>query len=91
MNYPSDISMIMNLTLPEGFAAESMPEPIRFVTENNGIQVTYDASVTAGKLNVTLKYIVKQLNFDPAEYPVLKGIYDQRKQKFNEQIVLAKT
>jgi hypothetical protein len=37
MNYPSDISIILNVTLPEGYIVESVPEPIRFTTENGGV------------------------------------------------------
>lgn len=91
MNYPSETSMILNVGLPEGYIVESIPEPIRFVTENNGIQVAYNAVFASGKLNVTLKYVIKQLYFEPTGYGVLKNIYNQRHQKFNEQIVLAKT
>jgi Domain of Unknown Function with PDB structure (DUF3857)/Transglutaminase-like superfamily len=91
MNYPSEISMILNVGLPEGYVVESLPEPIRFVTENNGIQVTYEAVVAAGKINITMKYVIKQLHFESTEYGILKNIYNQRHQKYNEQIVLAKT
>ncbi len=90
MNYPSETTMIMNLELPEGYVIEALPEPIRYVTESNGIQVVYEATQSPGKLNVTMKYVLKQLYFEAAEYETLKSLYDQRKQKFNEQIVLTK-
>jgi hypothetical protein len=80
----------MNLELPEGYVIESFPEPIKYVTESNGIQVIYEATQTPGKLNVTMKYTLKQLYFEASEYETLKSLYDRRKQKFNEQIVLKK-
>jgi len=91
MNYPEEISMILNLAIPEGYTVESVPEPIRFTTENGGIQVIYETSLNPGKLNVTMKYVLKQLLFDPVDYSTLKNIFNQRQQKFNEQIVLSKS
>ncbi|MBK9983694.1 MAG: DUF3857 and transglutaminase domain-containing protein [Saprospiraceae bacterium] len=91
MNYPEEVTMILNLTLPEGYTVESIPKPIKFVTENNGIQASYNSSQTPGKLNVTMKYTLKQLAFDPTEYTALKNFYNERHQKFNEQIVLTKS
>ncbi|HZV71347.1 MAG TPA: DUF3857 and transglutaminase domain-containing protein [Saprospiraceae bacterium] len=90
MNYPEEITMIINLTLPEGYKVESTPEPIKFVTANNGILASYNSSQTPGKINVTMKYVLKQLLFNPEEYIALKNFYIQRHQKFNEQIVLTK-
>ncbi|HUQ64600.1 MAG TPA: transglutaminase-like domain-containing protein, partial [Flavitalea sp.] len=90
MNYAEEISMILDIVLPEGYKIESVPEPVRFVTEGNGIIISYNASHTPGKLNVNMKYTGKQLYFDPKEYAALKNIYSQRSQKFNEQIVLSK-
>ena len=90
MNYPEEISMIMDITLPEGYVIESVPAPVRFVTEGNGITITYNASHSPGKLNVNMKYTIKQLFYDPKEYATLKNMYIQRNQKFNEQIVLTK-
>ena len=90
MNYAEEISIIMDITLPEGYKIESVPEPVRFITEGNGIVITYNVSQTPGKLNVNMKYTAKQLYFDPKEYAALKNIYSQRNQKFNEQIVLSK-
>jgi hypothetical protein len=90
MNYPEEISMIFNLTLPVGYVVESVPEHVHFVTEDSGIQVTYEATQTPGKVNVTMKYVLKQLQFDPADYAALKNFFNQRQQKFNEQIVLTK-
>ncbi|MGB4846793.1 MAG: hypothetical protein WBP41_02695 [Saprospiraceae bacterium] len=91
MNYPEEVTVILNLTLPEGYVVESTPNPIKFVTENNGIQASYNSSQTPGKLNVTMKYTLKQLEFDPVEYTALKNFYNERHQKFNEQIVLTKS
>jgi len=91
MNYPEDISIILDLTVPDGYTIESLPAPVIFITENGGIQVAYNVTQMPGKVNVTLKYIVKQLQFDPAEYSTLREIHNARRQKFTEQIVLSKT
>ena len=91
MNYPEEISMIMDIGLPEGYTVESLPAPVRFVTENNGLQVIYNATQTAGRLNITFKYVIRQLQYSPDDYAALKNLYNQRYQKFNEQIVLTKT
>ncbi|HZV71348.1 MAG TPA: DUF3857 domain-containing protein [Saprospiraceae bacterium] len=91
MNYPSEVSMMLNVALPEGYTIESLPSPIRFANSTGGIHVIYDAALVADKLNITIKYVVKQTYFEPEEYTTLKSIFNKRKEKFNEQIVLTKT
>lgn len=90
MNYPEEFIVIINMGIPEGFRVESVPVPVRYVTENKFVMVSYAAEETTGKLNITMKYSLKQLQFEPEEYITLKTIYNQREQKFNEQIVLTK-
>ena len=90
MNYPSEVNMILDLTIPEGFIVESIPEPIRYVTESGGISVSYSASNNGGRIMINVKYAIKQLFFDPVDYTALKAFYNQRHLKLNEQIVLAK-
>lgn len=90
MNYPSEVSITLNLTIPEGYHVESIPEPVKYITENHGLQVIYSANHTDGKLNISMRYIVKQLYFDPLDYKNLKTLYDHRHAKCNEVIVLTK-
>jgi hypothetical protein len=91
MPYPLDISIILDLVIPEGYIIESLPEPIRFVPDNGGIQVVYNSSQNPGKVNITMKFALSRLTFDPEEYATIKNLYTHRKEKFNEQIVLVKS
>ena len=91
MNYPQEVSIIMDLGIPAGYKIESLPEPIRYVTEHDGLQVIYNASPKADRLNITMKYIAKQLFFEAEDYETLKHLFNQRHEKFNEQIVLVKS
>ncbi|HJW27627.1 MAG TPA: DUF3857 and transglutaminase domain-containing protein [Saprospiraceae bacterium] len=90
MTYPFDITMIVNLELPQDFKLEALPEPIRYTAENGGVQITYNISNVQGKLNISMIFAVTKLQFLPTDYPMLKNLYGQRHDKFNEQIVLSK-
>ncbi|MFZ1678681.1 MAG: hypothetical protein WAT91_15475, partial [Saprospiraceae bacterium] len=91
VNYPAEVSMIFNLKLPDGYIVESLPEPAKISNSTGGLQFSYDAVYSADNLKVTLKYLIKQLIFEPEEYSTLKSIYVLRKEKFNRQIVLTKS
>ncbi len=91
MNYPSEVSLILNLSLPEGYTLESLPAPMKISNSTGGIKVTYDVGLTSGKLNIAIKYLVRQTLFEPEEYSTLKTIFMMRSQKLNEQIVLTKS
>lgn len=91
MNYPSEISMNLTLSLPEGYTIESLPTPMKIVNSTGGMKVTYDVDMIAGKLNIAIKYQVRQTLFEPGEYSTLKSILNMRNQKLNEQIVLTKS
>lgn len=91
VNYPEEVSMIFNLKLPDGYVVESLPEPAKISNSTGGLQFSYDAVYSADNLKITLKYIIKQLIFEPEEYSTLKSIYLLRKEKFNRQIVLTKS
>jgi hypothetical protein len=90
MNYPVEVTMITDLSIPEGFKVESLPQPIRYVTEDGGMTISYSMASNGNKLTINMKYAVKQLTYPSEAYAALKTFYDQRKIKFNEQIVLVK-
>jgi hypothetical protein len=89
-NYPEDYTVIFDIVLPENYEVESLPNPAKYTTEQNGVQVSLLSSTTLGKINLISKYAVKSLMFDPQDYLTLKHIYGLRKDLFSEQIVLSK-
>jgi hypothetical protein len=91
MNYPAEYSMTLSLTLPEGYKAESVTAPVRYSTENNGIQMLYESSELGNKLNITMKFSVLQMEFPAEEYQAVKNMYAMRKEKFTSQVILTKS
>lgn len=94
--YPVDIShpfkeqLIINLTIPEGYAIEELPEQINLALPNKGGKYQYLISQQEDILQIIWKIDMKQLNFSPEEYKGVKNFFDMIMEKQGEQIVLKK-
>ena len=94
--YPVDIShpfkeqLIVNLTIPEGYAVEELPEQVNLVLPNKGGKYQYLVSQNENVLQIIWKINMKQLLFSPEEYKGVKDFFDMIMEKQGEQIVLKK-
>ena len=88
--YPTQEKFNINISIPEGFVVESMPQPINITTGENVGAFKY---LIANAENTIQIVITKDINAPIvlAEfYPVLKDFYKQMIDKQNEKIVLKK-
>ncbi|MFK7806560.1 MAG: DUF3857 domain-containing protein [Saprospiraceae bacterium] len=96
-NYPVDISYpfeedyILNLSIPEGYDIEEIPESINLVLPNKGGKFVYLVNKTSeSNIQIVSKIIVDQIYFKPVEYQGVKQFFDLIVEKQGEQIVLKK-
>lgn len=95
-SYPVEIShpfkeqLIVNITIPEGYTIEELPEQINLALPNKGIKYQYFISQNKNILQIIWKISIKQLQFSPEEYKGVKNFFDIIMEKKGEQIVLKK-
>lgn len=65
----------VTITLPEGFAVESVPEPLSASTSDRQCVYRYQVSPTAEGLTLSTTFASKGLLHLPAAYPELRGVY----------------
>ncbi len=81
---------VINLTIPEGYAVEELPEPALVKMEEDGGVFRYLVSENDGKIQITSKIHIKKNRYKPDEYQGIRHFYDLIIEKQGEQIVLKK-
>ncbi len=87
---PARFSAVITLKLPEGYAVEELPEPIRMTVCENGATYGYQAAEANGTVNIRVNYFLNRLVFNVHEYPDLHTFYALMTEKNNSRIILKK-
>ena len=80
----------VKLEIPKGYVLESMPESIRFVTENKEASYTITTIFKENKINIKVTKDVNKAIFAVEDYTMLKDFFQNCIDKQNEKIVLKK-
>lgn len=88
--YPFSSTYILNLTMPEGYGVDEIPEDMVLALPKNGGKFIYSIKPVGNILQITSKMEINQTMFLPDEYLYLKAFYNQVVAKQSEQIVLKK-
>lgn len=91
VDFPYGISesVIIKIDIPDGYTAE-MPEQMNVSLPNNGGRFLYTATVMGGQVNIMSAFQLKQTEFTPQDYPILKQFFDIATNKNKEMVVLKK-
>jgi len=79
------------LTIPEGYTIEELPQSKTFALPDKGGSFVYQATKLGDRISLSLRFAIDKPVFLPSEYAVLKTFYDMVINKQSEQIVLKKT
>lgn len=93
-SYPVDFPyaikemVVINLTLPESYRLEEVPEQISMAMPNNA--GTYQHLVTANgnHLQLISKFSIDQTFYQSGDYPTLKNFFDMVAEKHQEPLVI---
>jgi hypothetical protein len=88
--YPFKDQFVLNLIIPDGYAVEEMPKPIRVNLPENGGSFQYLSSVNGNTIQLIVKIQLSQLHFESEEYVLVKEFFNQIAIKSAEQVVLKK-
>jgi len=92
--FPVDIpyvfsdKFVLQLELPEGYALEEGPAPIRASLPNNGGSFQYSMSQVGNKLNLVTEIKITQLRYEPEEYAGLRHFFNLLLEKQLNSVVL---
>ena len=92
VDYPYAQSKVyaLNLTIPEGYAIEEIPESKAIAMPEKSGNFNYTAKVQGNKLTIVSQFKINKNLFLPTEYQSLKAFYNIVIEKHSEQIVLKK-
>ncbi|AEE53569.1 DUF3857 domain-containing transglutaminase family protein [Haliscomenobacter hydrossis] len=92
--YPLSHRFIINLTIPEGYEIEQIPEQVSLALPNNGGKFTFLVSKPAGTtrmIQINSSILINQVHYEPEEYLAIKKFFDLIIEKQQEQLVLKKS
>ncbi|MGI9550662.1 MAG: DUF3857 domain-containing protein [Aurantibacter sp.] len=81
---------MLNITIPEGYEVESIPETIVLRLPENLGEFKYIAGQKDNRIQLSINFEVNKAMIGPQNYPFLKEYFNQVITKEAEQIVLAK-
>ena len=89
--YPLKAQYVLILETPPGYTIADQSEPIQVVLENGGGKLSFRCGRTPdGKVQLSLKLNLTQLEFSPAEYASLRKFFELIAEKTQTQLVLVK-
>lgn len=81
----------LNLTIPEGYVVDELPESISIVTPDRTASLKYIVQVNGRNLQLVHSWQIKESFYTQDKFPDLKEFYAVLVSKQNEQIVLKKS
>lgn len=89
--HPWKENYILNLTIPEGYILEELPEPVLLALPGNGGKFNHQVKkIDETHIQLVSKVTIKQTYFRQEEYQGIKKFIDLIVEKQEEQIVLKK-
>jgi len=89
-NYPRQSKYIITIDIPDGYAVESLPDPIAINLDKNIGSFRYQISENAGKLQLSLQKNISVALVSPTYYADLKNFFKVMVEKESEKVVLKK-
>jgi hypothetical protein len=86
--YGRKLAYTLNLTLPEGYGVQELPQNLMISLPNDGAQFRRLCKAEGNQLQFTCQMGIKKLLFEPKEYQALREFYDRIVAAHAEQIVL---
>lgn len=88
--FPYQYRYLMNITVPEGYAVESLPEPLALAMAENIGTFRYSVGQNNGILQVAVQYDVNEPIVSQEYYRTLKDFFQKMIEKQNEKVILKK-
>lgn len=90
MPFTDQLSLVISLTIPEGYVIDELPESKMITTEDRSGSCRYTISKRNNEINVTYVFSSNKLLFLADEYKAIKSFWELIANKNNEMLVLKK-
>lgn len=88
--YPTQYKYTLNIDIPEGYAIESIPQPIAITTGEGVATFKFNIQASANKIQIVVTSEINSMLVAAEFYPILKDYYKKMIDKQNEKIILKK-
>ncbi|WP_428231476.1 DUF3857 domain-containing protein [Flavobacterium sp.] len=88
--YPTQEKFNLNLEIPEGYAIESLPTPVKIVSENKEIVYVLNVLGEGNKIQISSSKEINNSIFAADQYNGLKDLFEKMIVSQNEKIILKK-
>ena len=88
--YPTQFKYNITNAVPDGYAIETIPQPLNLTTGENVGFFTFNISATNNTIQIVINKEIKSVVVSADFYDTLKDFYKQMIDKLNEKIVLKK-
>lgn len=89
-SYPRNNKYLISLTIPEGYAVETLPESVILSFEEEMMGFKYQVSHTSNNIQIGMSIDYNVSIVSPTYYETLKAFFGKMAEKQSEQIVLKK-
>jgi hypothetical protein len=87
---PIEKTLILNLSVPDGYTAGTLPQPITLRLADNAASFLYQVESDNNIIRLTTKFSINKILFLPEEYDSLKEFYNEVLKKQSEPVILKK-
>ena len=88
--YADQLSLTVNLTIPEGYAVDEKPESQRIQTDDEKVLCRYTITQQGNQISLRYLFRLQKLLFLHTDYPELQQLWEMMAKKNNEMMVLKK-
>ncbi len=88
--FPQQIRYNVNITIPQGYAIESMPKPALIKMEDGLGSFKYNVQSVGSQVQLLAIYEINHAALSPDYYPTLRDFYMKMIEKQQEKVVLKK-
>lgn len=88
--YPIKETILLNIEIPNGYAIESLPEPISYNLPNNDGSFVFAVQSKNNVITISSKMNIRKVKFEVNEYEAIKILFDNLVEKQTAQVVLKK-
>lgn len=89
--YPRDLSYIVSLELPDGYAVKDAPKNVQVKLPEQGGYFLRMIEVAHGRLTMRTRFLIARSKFGPEHYEALRAFYERVVAAQAEQLVLKRT
>lgn len=90
MPYPQQLTQMTQLTLPEGYVVDELPQPLNAMTEDKQGVCRYVVNQQGNQVTITYTFTYNKLLHLAEEYKGVKAFWELVAEKNNELLVLKK-